>query len=178
MPQKRNPDVFELARARCGRVLGNLVSLLATLKGLPAGYSKDLQEDKVILFDAVDGMLLLLPAVRGAVETLEANPERMRSALDSSMLATDLADGLVKKGVPFREAHHLVGQLVRAAEAGSIPIDRIPRDTARRIHSALPDLISSLGSWEDSVERRGTAGGSSRKAVLSQLEALEAMFRD
>jgi len=173
MPQKRNPDVFELARAKSARTLGDLVALLTTLKGLPAGYNKDLQEDKVVLFDAVDTVLLTLPAVRGAVATLTPVPQRMRAALDVAMLATDLADGLVKKGVPFREAHHHVGRLVRVAEEKGIAIDKVSANASRNIHPALPGLVASLGSWEDSVERRATAGGSSRKSVLEQIQALE-----
>ena len=173
MPQKRNPDVFELARAKSARTLGDLVALLATLKGLPAGYHKDLQEDKVVLFDAVDTILLTLPAVRGAVASLAPVPARMRAALDVAMLATDLADGLVKKGVPFREAHHLVGRLVRLAEEKGTTVDRLPAAISRAIHPGLPGLVASLGSWEDSVERRATAGGSSRSSVLDQIRTLE-----
>jgi argininosuccinate lyase len=176
MPQKRNPDVFELARARSARSLGSLVSLLATLKGLPAGYSKDLQEDKAALFGAVDDVLLTLPAVRGAVETMTAIPERMRAALDAAMLATDLADGLVRSGVPFREAHHLIGRLVRLAEEQGTAVDRVPASASQGIHPALPGLIAALGSWEDSIERRATAGGSSRASVLGQIRELDRVF--
>jgi argininosuccinate lyase len=177
MPQKRNPDVFELARARSARTLGDLVALLATLKGLPAGYNKDLQEDKSVLFDAVDALLLTLPAVRGAIATLKAIPERMRAALDVSMLATDLADGLVGQGIPFREAHGIVGRLVKAAEELKTPLNQIAEATSRTIHPKLPALIAGLGTWEDSVERRATVGGSSRKSVLEQIRLLEAEFR-
>ncbi|MBI4420393.1 MAG: argininosuccinate lyase, partial [Gemmatimonadetes bacterium] len=176
MPQKRNPDIFELARAKAGRTLGDLVALLTTLKGLPAGYSKDLQEDKAALFDAVDTLLLTLPAVRGAVATLKPVPERMRLGLDVSMLATDLADGLVGQGVPFREAHTIVGRLVRLAEEQGKPLNRVPDAAARVIHPKLPRLIAGLGTWEDSIERRATPGGSSRAAVLDQIRTLESEF--
>lgn len=176
MPQKRNPDVFELARARSARTLGDLVALLTNLKGLPAGYSKDLQEDKVLLFDAVDAVLLVLPAVSGAIATLTPVPDRMRAALDPAMLATDLADGLVREGIPFREAHHIVGQLVKTAEEFSVPINRVPAKTSNTIHPKLGHLIATLGNWEDSVERRATAGGSSRKSVLEQIRVLEKSF--
>src|SRR5205809_8086902 len=119
MPQKRNPDVFELARAKSARLLGDLLALLATLKGIPAGYQKDLQEDKALLFDACDTLAIVLPAVTGAIDTLTMNVERMAAALDPAMRATDLADLLVESGVPFRESHRLIGKLVRsAAEAG------------------------------------------------------------
>jgi argininosuccinate lyase len=176
LPQKRNPDVFELARAKAGRLVGDLAALLATLRGLPAGYSKDLQEDKVWLFDAVDTVLLTLPAVRGAVATLEPRGDRMRAALDTGLLATDIADGLVRRGVAFREAHGLVGRLVRAAEEGGVALDRVPHDRAAVIHPLLPTILADLGSWEDSIERRATIGGSSRAAVARQQEALRAAF--
>ncbi|GBD31512.1 Argininosuccinate lyase [bacterium HR33] len=173
MPQKRNPDVLELARAKAARTLGDLVGLLSALKGLPAGYSKDLQEDKAFLFDAVDTLLVTLPAVRGAVETMVPVPERMSAALDRAMLATDLADELVRRGVPFREAHRLVGLLVREAEERGVDLVAVPQDRAAAIHPLMPQILGRLGSFEDSVERRATAGGSSRAAVEAQLESLQ-----
>jgi argininosuccinate lyase len=176
MPQKRNPDVFELARAKVARITGDLVGLLTALKGLPAGYSKDLQEDKVFLFDAVDTLLLTLPAVRGAVATMEPVPERMSASLQRGMLATDLADGLVGRGVPFREAHGLVGRLVREAEHRRVDLAAVPENAARAIHPALPELLGALGSFADSVERRATPGGSSRDSVVKQVEQLESLF--
>jgi argininosuccinate lyase len=176
LPQKRNPDVLELARAKAGRLLGDLTGLLAVLKGVPAGYSKDLQEDKALLFDAVDTVLLTLPAVRGAVATLEPVPARMRAALDPSLFATDLADGLVARGIPFREAHGLVGRLVKEAEALGRPITELPLAAATAIHPVLPELLATLGGWEDSIERRATAGGSSKAAVEAQLAELRQTF--
>ncbi len=177
LPQKRNPDVLELARAKAARLLGDLSGMLALLKGLPAGYSKDLQEDKAFLCDAVDTVLLTLPALRGAVETLEPVAQRMQGALDSSLLATDVADKLVESGVPFREAHGLVGRLVRAAEAAGVGITGVGSSVAKAVHPKLPGLLATLGSWEDSVERRATAGGSARAAVLAQIEELDAAFQ-
>jgi argininosuccinate lyase len=176
LPQKRNPDVFELARAKAARILADLTAMLATLRGLPAGYSKDLQEDKFWLFDAVDTVLLTLPAVRGAVETMQPREDRMRAALDPGLVATDIADGLVREGVPFREAHGLVGRLVRDAERDGLALAAVPTSRAAAIHPALPDVLAGLGSWEDSVERRGTEGGSGRGAVARQLESLARAF--
>jgi argininosuccinate lyase len=176
LPQKRNPDVLELSRAKAARLLGDLTAMLATLRGLPAGYSKDLQEDKTWLFDAVDTMLLTMPAVRGAVETLTPNGARMRAALDTALLATDVADGLVKRGTPFREAHGLTGRLVREAEAEGIALPAVSAERAASIHPDLPEVLAALGSWEDSIERRPTVGGSARAAVASQLEALASAF--
>jgi argininosuccinate lyase len=176
LPQKRNPDVFELSRSKAARILGDLTAMLATLRGLPAGYSKDLQEDKVWLFDAVDTVLLTLPAVRGAVETLQPRADRMRAALDPGLLATDIADGLVRAGVPFREAHGLVGRLVRDAERDGVDLPAVSADRATAIHPALPQVLAALGTWEDSVERRGTDGGSARGPVAHQLESLARAF--
>ena len=177
MPQKRNPDVLELVRAKAGRAVGDLAALLSVLKGLPAGYSKDLQEDKALVFDAVDGAMLMLPALRGAIETMQPVSERMAAALDRAMLATDLADGLMRRGVPFREAHGIVGRLVREAEEAGVDLAGVPEASARAVHGDLPQLIAALGSFADSVERRATAGGSSRASVEGQIASLAAGFR-
>ena len=175
LPQKRNPDVFELARAKAGRLLGDVVALVTTLKGIPAGYSKDLQEDKALLFDAFDTLALVLPAVTGAIAGMTADADRMRAALEASLRATDLADLLVQAGVPFRESHGLVGRLVREAERTSVPLDRVPAAVAAAIHPALPAAVGQLGTWEDSVEGRATPGGASRQSVEQQIEALRAL---
>jgi argininosuccinate lyase len=176
MPQKRNPDVFELTRAKSARLLGDLVALLTTLKGLPAGYQKDLQEDKALLFDACDTLGVVLPALTGAVASLHTNPERMAAALDGSLRATDLADLLVETGIPFRESHGLVGKLVREAERAGVPLDRVPATVAAGIHPALAAAVAQLGTWEDSIEGRRTPGGSSRRSVEGQLEELGRAF--
>jgi argininosuccinate lyase len=176
MPQKRNPDVFELARGKAGRLLGDLVALLTTLKGIPAGYQKDLQEDKALLFDACDTLAVVLPAVTGALDTLTVNADKMAAALDPAMRATDLADLLVEAGVPFRESHGLVGRLVREAEKAGVPLDKVPTAVAAAIHPALGAAVAQLGTWEDSVESRGTAGGASRASVEAQIEELQRSF--
>ena len=176
MPQKRNPDVLELARAKSARLLGDLVALLATLKGIPAGYSKDLQEDKALLFDAFDTVALVLPAVTGAVASLTVDRDRMRGALDASLRATDLADLLVEAGVPFRESHGFVGRLVLEAERAGVPLDRVPPAAAAAIHPALGAAVAQLGTWEDSIEGRATPGGSARHSVEQQLEELRKAF--
>ena len=176
MPQKRNPDVFELARGKAGRLLGDFVALLTTLKGIPAGYQKDLQEDKALLFDACDTLATVLPAVTGAIETLTINADRMAAALDPAMRATDLADLLVEAGVPFRESHGLIGRLVRAAEHEHVPLDRVPQNIANDIHPALGPALAQLGTWEQSIESRGTPGGASRASVESQIEELRRAF--
>src|SRR5262245_27200955 len=177
MPQKRNPDVFELARGKAGRMLGDCVALLATLKGIPAGYQKDLQEDKALLFDACDTLATVLPAVTGAIDTLTVNVERMAAALDPAMRATDLADLLVEAGVPFRESHGLIGKLVRAAEEAGVTLDKVPANVATAIHPALASALAQLGTWEKSVESRATPGGASRASVESQIEELRRVFQ-
>jgi len=176
LPQKRNPDVLELGRAKPARILGDLVGMLTVMRGLPAGYGKDLQEDKSFLFDAVDSFLLTLPAIRGAVSEMTVDSERMERALDHTLLATDLADQLVATGIPFREAHRLVGNLVRVAESLGRPVTGVPAETSSTIHPELPRLIVSLGTWLDSVERRATAGGSSRASVEAQIDLLGREF--
>jgi argininosuccinate lyase len=177
MPQKRNPDVFELARGKAGRMLGALVALLTTLKGIPAGYQKDLQEDKALLFDACDTLATVLPALTGAMDSLIVNAERMAAALDPAMRATDLADLLVEAGVPFRESHGLIGRLVRAAEQAGVALDRVPAAVATEIHPALVPALAQLGSWEQSVESRATSGGASRASVESQIDELRRLFQ-
>ncbi|UCD24260.1 MAG: argininosuccinate lyase [Gemmatimonadota bacterium] len=176
LPQKRNPDVLELARAKASRILGDLAGMLSLERGLPAGYNKDLQEDKSLLFDAVDTTLLTLPAIRGAIEEMKPVADRMEMALDHTMLATDLADQLVAGGVTFREAHGLVGNLVRVAESLSVPLTDIPAETASTIHPEFPTLIGSLGTWRDSIERRSTMGGASKQSVERQIELLTQQF--
>jgi argininosuccinate lyase len=122
MPQKKNPDTLELTRGKSGRLLGHLVGLLTTLKGLPSSYDKDLQEDKEPVFDAFDTLRLIIPIMAGLFRTLTLRPERMAQQLEPNLLATDLADYLVKQGVPFRQAHHLVGEVVQLAENRSMPL--------------------------------------------------------
>jgi argininosuccinate lyase len=170
MPQKRNPDALELARGFAARALGDLVSLLATLKGMPSGYNKDLQEDKRSLFDAVDGMLLLLPAVTGSLDTLTFDVKRMRAAVTGTMMATDLADYLVRQGVSFREAHAAVGTLVREAEGKGCDFEALPMETFRAAHPSFgPDVFVEL-TPDSSLARRDLPGGTGPKSVREQLE--------
>ena len=171
MPQKRNPDALELSRASGARVLGDLTSLLATVKGLPSGYNKDLQEDKRVLFDAVDGLLLVLPAVSGTLDELRFVPERMEASVSSTMMATDLADYLVGKGVTFREAHASVGQLVRQSEEMGVELSALPISAFAAAHGAFGDDVLDALSPRASVARREVDGGTGPRAVRAQLEA-------
>ena len=170
MPQKRNPDALELARGSGARMLGDLVSIIATLKGLPSGYNKDLQEDKRALFDAIDGMGMLLPAVAGSVATLRVEREHMRAAVSSSMMATDLADYLVRKRVTFRDAHVAVGRLVREAEEAGVELGELPLSRFEAAHDAFAaDVIEEL-SPNRSLSHRTVEGGTAISAVIVQLE--------
>ena len=169
MPQKRNPDVFELARGSGARVLGDLVSILGTIKGLPSGYSKDLQDDKRALFNAVDLLFLVLPAMAGAISELRFDRDRMRGAVSSAMMATDLADYLVKQGVTFREAHGAVGSLVRQAEEAGIEMTALPAEAFTQAHPRFGvDTRDALGA-EASLAARNIAGGTGPDAVAAQL---------
>lgn len=171
MPQKRNPDALELARGSGARMLGDLVALVGTLKGLPSGYNKDLQEDKRALFDAVDGTELLLPAVAGSIATLRFEVKRMRAAVSGAMMATDLADYLVRKSVTFREAHGAVGRLVREAEEAGVDLGALPFSSFSAAHSAFEtDVLVEL-TPEQSLEHRNIAGGTGPRAVEDQLTA-------
>lgn len=171
MPQKRNPDALELARGSSARMLGDLVALLATIKGLPSGYNKDLQEDKRALFDAADGMTLLLPAVAGSLEALTFDAVRMKAAVSSTMMATDLADYLVRKRVTFREAHGAVGRLVREAEEKGCELGALPLASFRDAHDEFePDVLHEL-SPSASLANREIDGGTGPKAVKRQLAA-------
>ena len=145
MPQKRNPDALELARGSGARAIGDLTTLLATLKGLPGGYNKDLQDDKRVLFDAVDTILLVLPAVAGALQEIRFNVKRMRAALSSSMMATDLADYLVEKGASFREAHLAIGSLSERARRRTVS-SILFRFHRSKLRIPLSTMMFSTGS--------------------------------
>jgi argininosuccinate lyase len=173
MPQKRNPDALELARGSAARMLGNLTTLLATLKGLPSSYNKDLQDDKRVLFDAVDTLLLVLPAVAGALAECEFDTHRMRGALSSTMMATDLADYLVRKGATFREAHGAVGRLIRQCEQGALDLHTLPLAAFTAAHPLFEvDVFDALSALQ-SVEQREVEGGTGPRAVRAQLEAAQ-----
>jgi argininosuccinate lyase len=177
MPQKRNPDALEIARGSSARMLGDLVSLMATLKGLPSGYNKDLQDDKRALFDAVDTMMLVLPAVGGTLAELQFVPAKMRASVSSLMMATDLADYLVAKGVSFRDAHGSVGQLVRESLETGTELDALPSSSFAKAHDAFGADVADALSASASVARREVPGGTGPNAVRAQLEAARASLR-
>ncbi|PID96557.1 MAG: argininosuccinate lyase [Actinomycetales bacterium] len=175
MPQKKNPDIAELARGKAGRVVGDLTGLLATLKGLPLAYNRDLQEDKEPVFDAVDTLLVLLPALAGMVRTLEFHTERLAElAPQGFALATDIAEWLVRQGVPFRIAHELAGACVRECEARDIELwDLSDADLARISPHLTPDVRTVL-SVEGSLASRDGRGGTAPVRVAEQLDAARA----
>jgi len=170
MPQKKNPDSLELMRGKSGRVIGHLTGLLTTLKGLPSSYNKDLQEDKESLFDVIDTLKMELPIAAGVVRTLTVNGARMTAALDDALLSTDLADYLVRKDVPFRESHHLVGQVIRRAEELSVPLKELDLVEYQMIHPAFTGDVYEVFNFRLSVEARDTEGGTAPKAVRVQIE--------
>ena len=171
MPQKRNPDALELARGSGARAIGDLATLLATLKGLPSGYNKDLQDDKRVLFDGVDTVLLVLPAVAGALQEIRFNAKRMRAAISSSMMATDLADYLVEKGASFREAHAAIGELIRESEQEGCELDALPLSSFKSAHSLFGNDILDWLDPARSVARRDVPGGTGPTAVAAQIRA-------
>jgi argininosuccinate lyase len=169
MPQKKNPDSFELLRGKSGRLYGSLFTILTVLKGLPSAYDKDMQEDKEPLFDAADTLELALPVAAGAIATARFNTERMRAALDDAMLATDVADYLVERGVPFREAHRVVGALVREAETRGVSLSGLPYDSYRAAHPAFGEDTLDVFDFERSAASRRVPGATAPDALWEQI---------
>ncbi len=173
MPQKKNADSMELLRGKAGRVLGNMTGMLGMLKGLPSTFNKDMQEDKEPLFDTVDTLSLSLQIACGVISTMRPHPAHMRLALTAEMLATDLAEYLVRKGVPFRDTHHIAGAAVSMAELQGIPISELELEDLQRLHDAFEEDVEDVWDFERSVEQRDVAGGTSRRAILAQIAQLQ-----
>lgn len=172
MPNKANPDPLELARGKCGRLIGHLTGLLTTLKGLPSAYDKDLQEDKEPVFDAYDTLSVVLPALSGLTASLQIDEARMRAAIPPAIFATDLADYLVEKGIPFRQAHRSVSQAVRAAEERGVDLSELPLVAYREIESAFEQDLFEVFDLEKSLARRAVIGGTAPGSLKDQLQAL------
>lgn len=173
MPQKKNPDVAELARGKSGRLIGNLTGLLATLKGLPFAYNRDLQEDKEPVFDTVEQLLLVLPAMTGMISTLTFNTELMAgSAPQGFALATDIAEWLVRQGVPFREAHEIAGACVRAAELRGVELWDLSPSEFSEISGYLTPEVSAVLTLQGSLDSRSAFGGTAPVRVREQLANL------
>jgi argininosuccinate lyase len=172
MPQKKNPDVAELARGKAGRLVGDLTGLLTTLKGLPLAYNRDLQEDKEPVFDAVDTLEVLLPAVSGMVATLTFSTDRMAAlAPQGFALATDIAEWLVRSGVPFRVAHEVAGACVRECERRGIELWDLSDDDLAAISPELTPAVRSVLTVEGSLRSRDAVGGTAPDRVAEQLAA-------
>ncbi|WP_237225259.1 argininosuccinate lyase [Rothia nasisuis] len=173
MPQKKNPDIAELARGKAGRLIGDLTGLLATLKALPLAYNRDLQEDKEPVFDAIDQLEVLLPAVSGMIATLTFNTERLAElAPQGFALATDVAEWLVREGVPFRVAHELAGEAVRVCEEKGCELWDLTEEDYLAISPALHAGVREVLTVEGSLNSRSAQGGTAPSAVAAQLEAL------
>ncbi|HIZ37772.1 MAG TPA: argininosuccinate lyase [Candidatus Ruania gallistercoris] len=172
MPQKKNPDVAELARGKAGRLIGDLTGLLTTLKGLPLAYNRDLQEDKEPVFDAIDTLDLLLPAVSGMVATLTFHTDRMAElAPQGFALATDIAEWLVRQGVPFRRAHEIAGACVRVCEQHGIELWDLTEDQLAAIDPALTPQVREVLTLTGSLSSRDAVGGTAPDRVAEQLTA-------
>ncbi|GAA1907442.1 argininosuccinate lyase [Streptantibioticus ferralitis] len=170
MPQKKNPDIAELARGKSGRLIGNLTGLLATLKALPLAYNRDLQEDKEPVFDSCDQLEILLPAFTGMMETLTINRERMEELAPAGFsLATDVAEWLVKQGVPFRVAHEVAGECVKVCEAEGIELDELTDDQFAAISEHLTPEVRGVLSVHGALAARNGRGGTAPSAVAAQL---------
>jgi argininosuccinate lyase len=179
LPQKKNPDIAELARGKAGRLIGNLTGLLATLKGLPLAYNRDLQEDKEPVFDSVETLEALLPAFTGMVSTLHFDTARMAElAPQGFSLATDVADWLVRQRVPFREAHEVSGALVRFCEEHGLDLDGPTDEQYLAISSHLTAGVRAVLTIEGSVASRAGTGGTAPARVAEQRAELTARVRD
>jgi argininosuccinate lyase len=171
MPNKKNPDAFELVRGKAGVVIGLLTGMMSLQKGVPVTYSRDLQEDKKIVFEALQLAGDCLTVFGGALASCRFSAERMSAAIDPSMFATDIADYLVRKGIPFRKAHHIVAQAVRQAEEAELQLDEWPLEFWKILHPVFDDDVIKCFDAATSVERRNAIGGTSLAQVKNQLRA-------
>lgn len=179
MPQKKNPDIPELARGKSGRLIGNLTGLLATLKALPLAYNRDLQEDKEPLFDSVEQLQLVLPAFIGMVQTLRFHGARMRElAPQGFSLATDVAEWLVKRHVPFRDAHEISGATVRLAESKGVDLDGLTDEDFASVSPLLTPQVRDVLTVEGSVSTRNGRGGTAPERVREQLEEFRSLLEE
>ncbi|XP_077961376.1 argininosuccinate lyase isoform X2 [Gasterosteus aculeatus] len=172
MPQKKNADSLELIRSKAGRVFGNCAGFMMTLKGLPSTYNKDLQEDKEAMFDCYDTVHAVLQVTTGVMSTLKINPSVMEAALSPDMLATDLAYYLVRKGVPFREAHGISGKAVFAAESKNIALNQLTVEDLSAVSPLFGGDVSSVWDYRSSVEQYSAPGGTAKSSVAAQVEQL------
>jgi argininosuccinate lyase len=174
MPQKKNPDAWELLRGKTGRITGALVGLLTTLKGLPSGYQRDLQEDKEALFGAYDQIAAMLAVATGALTATRFNEEKLKgAAANDALLATEAADYLVRKGVPFRQAHDLVGKLLREAERQNKKWTQLPLEELKKLSPVFESDFSNGMNVESALAAKAVPGGTSRESVQQACQHLE-----
>lgn len=178
MPQKKNPDSLELLRGKSGRVFGNMAGFMMTLKGLPSTYNKDLQEDKEPLFDTYDTIDASLKITEGVIATMTVHAAKMKAALTMDVLATDLADYLVRKGIPFRETHHISGRAVALAESRKCQLNDLTLKDYQSLSDKFADDIHTIFDFEASVERRDAIGGTSKKMVERQISVLRESLKE
>ncbi len=178
MPQKKNPDSLELIRGKSGMQSGRLFSLLASLKGLPSAYDKDLQEDKQLAFAAADTAALVMAVMQGVIDTLKVNKDRCRAVINTQALATDLADYLVRKGMPFREAHHAVGKAVKLSETLCRDLKDIPMEKWKEISPLFDQDVYDVFSIENAVDARCAWGGTARFRVMEQIRFAEKVLKN
>ncbi|KAJ3319127.1 hypothetical protein HDV06_006686 [Boothiomyces sp. JEL0866] len=178
MPQKKNPDSLELIRGKSGRAFGNMSGFMMTYKGLPSTYNKDLQEDKEPLFDSIDTLTGCIQISTGVLSTLKIHPEKMRENLSNDMLATDLAEYLVRKGVPFRQTHHISGKAVQMAEERKCKMSELSLNDLKGLHELFEQDVLQVWDYEASIEKRCSLGGTSKKTVLLQIEQLKELIKN
>ncbi len=179
MPQKKNPDVAELVRGKTGRVYGSLMGLLTVMKALPLAYNKDMQEDKEQVFDAVDTVRRILPVFAAMLETMTVKPENMRRAASEGFInATDCADYLVKKGLPFRDAYTVIGKLVSACIERGQTLETLPLETYKLFSPLFEGDVYEAVRLETCVEQRSVPGGPAKSSVLAQLQSLRAFLTE
>lgn len=176
MPQKKNPDSLELLRGKSGRAFGHMAGLMMTIKGIPSTYNKDLQESVEPMLDHVKTVGDSIQIATGVLSTLNIFPDKMLAALSPDMLATDLADYLVRKGVPFRETHHISGRVVALAEKENVPMDKLSFEQLQGVDKRFEKDIMETWDYQRSVELKAAAGGTSKDAVLEQVEVLKGML--
>ncbi|XP_068511843.1 delta-1 crystallin [Anas acuta] len=177
MPQKKNPDSLELIRSKAGRVFGRLASILMVLKGLPSTYNKDLQEDKEAVIDVVDTLTAVLQVATGVISTLQISKENMEKALTPEMLSTDLALYLVRKGMPFRQAHTASGKAVHLAETKGIAINNLTLEDLKSISPLFSSDVSQVFNFVNSVEQYTALGGTAKSSVTTQIEQLRELMK-
>jgi argininosuccinate lyase len=173
MPQKFNPDSLELVRGLTGGIFGQLTNIVVTLKGLPMTYNKDLQMDKQSMFFVFDNIKLSLKVISGVIETIEVHERNCWNALNYDMLATDLAYYLVRKGVPFRDAHHAASKVVDYSNQHRMDINKLPLSVMKSVSDKFSDEVHDIWSFEKSVEQYQATGGTSMKSVKDQIAFLK-----